>query len=127
MRRLSIAISSLAVLFCTTQSARADYIQTQRFEGDRISIDSQTGAQCSSRAADRANASLIGSARDNDSRVAALITIPFGGTKQGDCSELLKHEEARSRLELAAQLFEAGALEPQEFKAIAEDIASQIR
>lgn len=45
----------------------------------------------------------------------------------GDCSKLLKHEEARSRLELASQLFEAGALSLEEFKAIAEDVASLIR
>ena len=39
-------------------------------------------------------------------------------------AETLKHEEARSRLDLAAQLFEAGALTAEEFKAIADDVAS---
>lgn len=56
-----------------------------------------------------------------------MISIPFGGSDQGNCSALLKHEEARSRLDLAAQLFEAGALTPDEFKVIAEDVAALIR
>ena len=127
MRRLSIAISSIAVLLCSTQSVRAESFQGQRFEGGQLSIDSSTGTRCSSTERDRANASLVSSANENDSRVAALITVPFGGSNQGDCSTLLKHEEGRSRLELAAQLFEVGALTPEEFKEIADEVGSLIR
>lgn len=59
--------------------------------------------------------------------MTGIISVPFGGRDQGDCSALLKHEEARSRLELASQLFEAGALTPEQFKAIADDVASLIQ
>lgn len=45
----------------------------------------------------------------------------------GDCDDLLAHEEGRSRLELAAQLFEVGALSAEEFKAIADDVAKIIK
>lgn len=126
MRRLQLAISSIALLLCTSQSAGAQLIQPQRFEAGRISIDTSTGSRCSSTGRDSASASLVGSGGQEDSRVAAVISIPFGGRDQGNCSTLVKHEEARSRLDLAAQLFEAGAITPKQFEAIAADVAKLV-
>lgn len=57
----------------------------------------------------------------------AGISIPFGGQDLGNCNTLLAHEEARSRLELAAQLFEAGALSAEDFADIAKDVADLIQ
>ena len=124
MRRFLLTIITLPLLF--GGAGHAQYISPQRFEGGDLSIDSATGARCSSSAADRASASIVASGHETDSRVAAVISIPFGGNDPGDCSTLLKHEEARSRLDLAAQLFEAGALTPEEFKQIAEEIKLEL-
>lgn len=125
MCRLQLAISSLALLLCTSQSASAQFIQPQRFEAGRISIDTATGSRCSSTGRDRASASLVGTGGE-EAQVAAVISVPFGGKDQGDCSTLVKHEEARSRLDLAAQLFEAGAITPKQFEAIAADVAKLV-
>ena len=126
MRRLSITLGSLAILLGSAQPSQAQFISPQKHEGAHLSIDSSTGSRCSSRGADRANVALIGSATNDDNRVTGLITIPFGGRDQGNCSTLVKHEEARSRLELAAQLFEAGAITPKQFEAIAADVAKLV-
>ena len=57
----------------------------------------------------------------------AGVSIPFGGSSLGNCNALLEHEVARSRLDLAAQLFEAGAIDAEEFKQIADEVAELIR
>jgi hypothetical protein len=133
MRRLLIPILQGALLLCSAQSAGAE-IRHNRFESGRISIDTATGARCSSTGADRASFTVAGTHHDDTSfnagreaRVVAGISIPFGGPSLGNCNTLLEHEEARSRLELAAQLFEAGAIDAEEFKEIAEEVADLVR
>ena len=128
MRRYQSLISSAAVLFGHSWTRSKLTIAPTNFEGGSVSVDTSTGARCSSSERDRAslNAGAY-TAESGDTASAVMIAIPFGGRDQGDCSQLLKHEEGRSRLELAAQLFEAGALTAEEFKAIADDVASLIR
>ena len=134
MRRLFFALVQGALLFCAAQPVRAE-IQPRQFESGRISVDTSTGARCSSTGADRASFTVAGSngsgtnynTGSNNSRVVAGISIPFGGPQAGNCNTLLQHEEARSRLDLAAQLFEAGALSAEAFAEIAQEIADLIK
>ena len=128
MRRVLLALSSTALLLFAAQPSRAQILQQPNaLGGGRLSIDTATGARCDSSGADRPSISIAAGQQFDEPALAAIITVPFGGPSLGDCSKLLKHEEARSRLELAAQLFEAGVLSVEEFKAIADDIASLIR
>ena len=129
MRLLFLTLCAGSILFGTTQPAKAQFIsQSQRFESGRVSIDTATGARCSATGADRASASIVGGTNDyGDSSVAAIISVPIGGPQMGDCDDLLAHEEGRSRLELASQLFEVGALSAEEFKQIADDVAEIIK
>ena len=124
MRRLLYTIWTLP--FLLGSAGHAQWISPQRHEAATLSIDSATGARCTSRGADRATVAVAASGHETDSRVTAMIMIPFGGSDPGDCGELLKHEEARSKLDLAAQLFEAGALTPEEFKQIADKIKLEL-
>ena len=142
MRRLFFALVQSALLFCAAQPVRAE-IQPRRFESGRISIDTSTGARCSSTGADRASFTVAGSGSSrsagsyssrsdsytsgSDSRIVAGFSIPFGGSSLGNCNALLEHEVARSRLDLAAQLFEAGALSAEAFAEIAQEIADLIK
>lgn len=127
MRHLLLSLGTCALLFAGAQPSRANHVPNpERFSSGRLSVDSSTGGRCDSTGADRPSISVTGGAGD-DPFVGTFITIPFGGPSIGDCTELLRHEEGRSRLELAAQLFEAGAISAQEFKDIAVDVANLIR
>ena len=111
-----------------------------RYDGARLGVQTQRGTNCTSSAPDRASFSVVAGYRDRDYNYGysdgygfrgspdngefvggAVISVPFGGPDFGDCSKLLELEEARSRLDMATTLFEAGALSTEELKAVADD------
>lgn len=129
---------ALAVLCANSAWANGVIAPARRFDGGRLSVQTQTGSNCSSSAPDRAGISAATGVKDRafdggygngsqDLVSGIAITIPFGGPKFGDCSSLLKLEEARNKIDLAVTLFEAGALSAEEFKAVMEEAKSALK
>ena len=56
-----------------------------------------------------------------------MVSIPFGGPKLKDCSNLLAMEEARNRLQLAMTLYEAGGLSATELQEVVKDTAQLVK
>jgi hypothetical protein len=124
---------ALAVLCANAGWANGIITTTRHADGGRLSVQTQTGSNCSASAPDRPSLSVVGGVRDRDygfgsggqDTVAGVaFTIPFGGQKIGNCNDLLSIEEARNRIDLAVTLFEAGALTGEEFKAIMAEAKS---
>lgn len=130
--------SALAVLCAAPGWANGIVTTPSRYDGGRLSVQTQTGSNCSSSAPDRASFSAVAGTRDRsftggyssgsqDLVAGVAVSIPFGGPGLEDCNGLLRIEEARNRIDLAVTLFEAGAMDADEFKAIMEEAKSVLR
>jgi len=127
----SAASAALAILCASPATANGIIAPARRFDGGRLSVQTQTGSNCSSSSPDRAAISATAGVRGQD-RFSGInynsqdllggvsVTIPFGASQKGDCSKLLKIEEARNSIDLAVTLFEAGAMSADEFKEVME-------
>jgi len=134
------AVATLAAM-STPAMANGIISNPGRYDGGRLSVQTQRGTNCSSSAPDRASFSVVAGYRGNDYEYSyagdrgyrgspdngefvggAVVTIPFGGPDFGNCSNLLEMEEARARLDMATTLFEAGAMEAEELRAVAEEV-----
>ena len=108
-----------------------------RYDGGSLGVQTQTGTNCSSSAADRPSISAVAGTRskeyygsrgysyttdNNDLAAGVIVTVPFGGKDLGDCTKLLTIEEQRARLDIAMTLFEAGAMTAEEIKLLAEEV-----
>ena len=111
-----------------------------RFNGGRVSVQTQTGTSCSATAPDRASLGVAAGVDGNDSDSGyygsenragfaggVFIAVPFGGQPVGDCNLILEMEQQRARLDMAVTLFEAGAMTSEELKEIAEDVKQYVR
>lgn len=110
-----------------------------RFDGGNISIQTQSGTSCSSQSPDRASIGVAAgyennsggggfSGGDNSGLSAGVfVAMPLGGETAGNCRLILEIEEQRARLDMAVSLFEAGALDANELREIAEDVKSYIQ
>ena len=130
--------STLAVLCANPVWANGIITPASRYDGGRLSVQTQTGSNCSSAAPDRASVSAVAGTRDRsftggyssgsqDLVAGVAVSIPFGGPALEDCNGLLRIEEARNRIDLAVTLFEAGAMTADEFKAIMEEAKAVLR
>lgn len=131
-----------AAAFISPMAANAQAIISNpgRYDGGRLSIQTQTGTNCSSTAPDRASIGVAAGYEDNSydngfynggyygapdrsGFVGGVhLSIPFGGTDPGNCRTILTMEEQRSRLDMAVTLFEAGGMTAEELKALAEEV-----
>ena len=102
-----------------------------RFDGGRISIQTQTGSSCSATAPDRASVGAAAGYQDGDrdSGLAGgfFVAVPFGGTPAGNCNTILEMEQQRARLDMAVTLFEAGAMTAEELQEIANDVKKYVQ
>lgn len=138
-----IALAGLA--FCSTfamvPSAKADFISSPgRYDGGRLSIQTQRGTNCSSTAPDRASVGAAFGYENNDNYGynynnyngadssglvgGVYVALPFGGPTLGDCNNILVMEEQRARLDMAVTLFEAGGMTADELKELAAEVKS---
>ena len=132
----SAAAASLAVVCASPSWANGIIAPARRFDGGRLSVQTQTGSNCSSTAPDRAAVSVVAGYRDRDYTYTGgyygntgsgdfvggvALTIPFGGPDFEDCNGLLTIEEARNRIDLAVTLFETGAMSADEFEQVMRD------
>ena len=132
------AAASLAVM-CSNPARANGIITTSRHaDGGRLSVQTQTGTNCSATAPDRASVAAVAGSRSRDSSgnydsnssdlvAGVAVIIPFGGQSYGNCNKLLELEEARNRLDLAVTLFESGAITAEEFKETAERAKSALK
>ena len=113
-----------------------------RYDGGRISIQTQSGTSCSATAPDRASIGVAAGYEDNDSYSygggygggnnsgfvgGVYVSMPLGGKGVGDCSTILEMEQQRARLDMAVTLFEAGAMTADELKEIADSVKGAVR
>lgn len=109
-----------------------------RYDGGRVSIQTQSGTSCSATAPDRASIGVAagyenndyngGYGGDNSGLVGGIyISMPFGGQPAGNCDTILEMEQQRARLDMAVTLFEAGAMTADELKEIAESVKGAVR
>lgn len=128
-----------AAAFISPMAANAQAIISNpgRYDGGRLSIQTQTGTNCSSTAPDRASVGVAAGYEDRDSYnyygntngydnrgfVGGVhISIPFGGTDPGNCRNILAMEEQRARLDMAVTLYEAGGMTAEELKGLAREV-----
>ena len=139
-----LSTAALATLTILPLGASAGTIigSPGRYDGGRVSIQTQTGTSCSATAPDRASLGVAagyentdnygyygqGSGYDSNGLVGGVyVSMPFGGQPIGNCNTILSVEEQRARLDMAVTLFEAGAMTADELKALAEDVKATIQ
>ena len=133
---------AVASIIGSAPSAQAQYINNPgRYDGGRISIQTQTGTNCSSTAPDRASVGVAAgyenrdsygyygnsSGYDNSGMVGGVyVAVPFGGPDPGNCSTILEMEQQRARLDMAVTLFEAGGMTADELRTLSEEIKGTV-
>ena len=127
-----ITMGALALLATAGPSLAAPIISNPgRFNGGRVSVQTQTGSSCTATAPDRASVGAAGGYQngDEDSGLAGgfFVAIPFGGTLAGNCNTILEMEQQRARLDMAVTLFEAGAMTAEELREIANDVKGYVQ
>ena len=141
-KKLLTGTLAAASVFTMTPAAQAQYISSPgRYDGGRISIQTQTGTNCSSTAPDRASVGVAAgyenrdsygyygnsSGYDNSGMVGGVyVSVPFGGTDPGNCSTILEMEQQRARLDMAVTLFEAGGMTADELRELSEEIKGTV-
>ena len=127
-----IALGVLTCVATAAPSMAAPLMSSPgNFSGGNVSIQTQDGTSCSSQSPDRASigaaagyqdGSSFGSGSGSSLAGGVFIAMPLGGSVSADCRTFVELEEQRARLDMAMTLFEAGALDADELKAIAEDV-----
>ena len=136
-----IAFGFLALAATAGPSFAAPFISSPgRFDGGRVSIQTQTGTSCSATAPDRASVGVAAGYENNDYSGrnnnnsdnsglvgGVFVAMPFGGAPAGNCDTILEMEQQRARLDMAVTLFEAGALTAEELQEIATDVKGYVK
>ena len=127
-----ITMGALALLATAGPSLAAPIISNPgRFNGGRVSIQTQMGSSCSATAPDRASVGATAGYQDGDrdSGLAGgfFVAVPFGGAPAGSCNTILEMEQQRARLDMAVTLFEAGAMTSEELQEIANDVKGYVQ
>lgn len=112
-----------------------------RYDGGRVSIQTQSGTSCSATAPDRASIGVaagyeqnnqygginVNTGSNNGGFVGGVyVSMPIGGRSAGNCDTILEMEQQRARLDMAVTLFEAGAMTADELKEVAESVKGSI-
>jgi len=60
--------------------------------------------------------------RDSNELVGGVaLTVPLGGTIQANCDTIVEMEEARTKVELAVTLYEAGSITKEQLQQILDN------
>ena len=126
-KRLALGVLTLAA--SAAPSMAAPLISSPgTFSGGNVSIQTQSGTSCSSQSPDRASVgAAAGYGDDGGAAASVFVAMPFGGSVSADCRAFVELEEQRARLDMAVTLFEAGALDADELREIAEDVKQYVQ
>ena len=116
-------IGCLSLLCISPVSAFPEDLELQ---GEELGIDGPLGVCCRSDKGSPTSIFVQGGSALGDPSAMVGIIIPLH-PKSGDCSNILRYEEAMARLVIAERLLEQGLITPEEYKAIADKVHQTIK